>query len=91
MQFGIVGPSSSKPTTSQTDERHSRKHRRHHRSKRYKEKKEEKKANRKATRFARNFSKRDLKNIRCYKCGRFGHLAANCKEDKLKALKLDEE
>lgn len=89
-QFGIEGPSSSKPKTGQTEERHLRKHKRRHRSKRYKEKKEEKKAHRKATRFARNFSKRDLKNIKCYKCGRFGHLAANCKADKFKALELDE-
>ena len=82
-QFGIEGPSSSKPKTCQTEERH---HKRCHRSKRYKENKEEKKAHRKATRFARNFSKRDLKNIKCYKCGCFGHLATNCKADKFKAL-----
>ena len=86
-QFGIEGPSSSKPKTCQTKERH---HKRRHRSKLYKEKKEEKKAHRKAIRFARNFSKRDLKNIKCYKCGRFGHLATNCKADKFKALELDE-
>ena len=82
-QFGIEGPSSSKPKTGQTEERH---HKRRHCSKWYKEKK----AHRKAKKFARNFSKRDLKNIKCYKCGRFGHLATNCKADKFKALELDE-
>ena len=86
-QFEIEGPSSSKPKTGQTEERH---HKRRHRSKRYKEKQEEKKAHRKATSFARNFFKRDLKNIKCYKCGRFGHLATNCKADKFKTLGLDE-
>ena len=84
-QFVIEGPSELK--TSHVEERH---HKRRHRSKRHKEKKEEKKSHRKATRFAKNFSTRDLKNIKCYKCGPFGHLATNCKADKFKALELDE-
>ena len=31
-----------------------------------------------------------MKNIKCYKCGRFGHLATNCKADKFKVLELHE-
>ncbi|XP_015060537.1 uncharacterized protein LOC107006517 [Solanum pennellii] len=88
-QFGIEGPSNpNQKIFSKEDQK--RRYKKRHRSKRYKEMKEGKKASRKATRFARNFSKRDLKNIKCYKCGKFDHLASNCKAEKLKALELDD-
>lgn len=89
-QFGIEGPFNPNQKIFSFEEDQKRKYKKHHRSKRYKEKKEAKKASRKATRFARNFSKRDLKNIKCYKCGKFGHLASNCKAENLKALELDD-
>nr|XP_016455905.1 PREDICTED: uncharacterized protein LOC107779917 [Nicotiana tabacum] len=58
---------------------------------RSKEEREAKKAHRKATRFTKNRSKRDLADIKCYKCGKFGHIAPNCKLQKMKTLGLDNE
>ncbi|XP_070049869.1 uncharacterized protein, partial [Nicotiana tomentosiformis] len=58
---------------------------------RSKEEREAKKAHRKATRFTKNRSKRDLADIKCYKCGKFGHIAPNCKLQKPKTLGLDDE
>ncbi|KAG5598831.1 hypothetical protein H5410_030201 [Solanum commersonii] len=36
-------------------------------------------------------SGRDLVKIKCYKCGYLGHIAPNCKQNKLKTLELDGE
>ncbi|XP_070003210.1 uncharacterized protein [Nicotiana sylvestris] len=56
-----------------------------------KEERDIRKAHRKSTRFAKNRSKRDLADIKCYKCGKFGHISPNCKLQKLKTLELDDE
>ncbi|XP_070036617.1 uncharacterized protein [Nicotiana tomentosiformis] len=44
---------------------------------RSKEERDAKKAHRKSTRFMKNRSKRDLVDIKCYKCGKFGLIAPN--------------
>uniref|UniRef100_A0A1S3XHW0 Uncharacterized protein n=1 Tax=Nicotiana tabacum TaxID=4097 RepID=A0A1S3XHW0_TOBAC len=44
---------------------------------RSKEERDAKKAHRKSTRFIKNRSKHDLADTKCYKCGKFGHIAPN--------------
>uniref|UniRef100_A0A1S4C5K5 CCHC-type domain-containing protein n=1 Tax=Nicotiana tabacum TaxID=4097 RepID=A0A1S4C5K5_TOBAC len=56
-----------------------------------KEERDTRKAHRKSTRFTKNRSKKDLADIKCYKCGKFGHISPNCKLQKLKTLELDDE
>nr|XP_016440671.1 PREDICTED: uncharacterized protein LOC107766406 [Nicotiana tabacum] len=58
---------------------------------RSKEERDARKAHCKCTRFTKNRSKRDLADIKCYKCENFCHIAPNCKLQKLKTLELDDE
>ncbi|KAG5571564.1 hypothetical protein H5410_061330 [Solanum commersonii] len=90
-QFGL--PDASKGTKHETSKsEHHRSHQRRRRSRRRtREEKEERKAHRKSHRFTKNRSKRDLDKIKCYNCGKFGHIAPNCKLKKLKTLELDED
>ncbi|XP_047268150.1 uncharacterized protein LOC124898553 [Capsicum annuum] len=45
-------------------------------------------AYRKSIRFTKHRSKQDLAMIKRYRCGNFGHIAPNCKLQKLKSLGL---
>ncbi|KAG5612799.1 hypothetical protein H5410_024080, partial [Solanum commersonii] len=58
---------------------------------RTREERDEHKAHRKSHRFTRNRSRRNLDKIKCYKCGKFGYIAPNCKLEKLKTLELDDD
>ncbi|KAG5605637.1 hypothetical protein H5410_027129 [Solanum commersonii] len=90
-QFGL--PDASKSTKHETSKsEHHRSHRRRRRSRRRtRVEREERKAHCKSHRFTKNRSKRDLDKIKCYKCGKFGHIALNCKMEKLKTLEQDED
>ncbi|KAG5580110.1 hypothetical protein H5410_050737 [Solanum commersonii] len=58
---------------------------------RTREERDKRRAHRKSHRFTKNRSRRDLDKIKCYKCGKFGYIAPNCKLEKLKTLELDDD
>uniref|UniRef100_M1DTM4 Zinc knuckle family protein n=1 Tax=Solanum tuberosum TaxID=4113 RepID=M1DTM4_SOLTU len=83
-------PDTSKGTNRETSKSES--HRSHHKKRRSRrrtrEERDERRAHRKSHRFTKNRSRIGLDKI---KCGKFGHIAPNCKLEKLKTLKLDED
>ncbi|KAG5632440.1 hypothetical protein H5410_004157 [Solanum commersonii] len=94
-QFGLPNPVAKEGNkdkyyrSSRNDDSHRNKISRHkHRSK---EEREAKKSSRKSNRFTKDRSGRDLSKIKCYKCGKHGHITPNCKLNNLKVLELDEE
>ncbi|KAG5620262.1 hypothetical protein H5410_005480 [Solanum commersonii] len=90
-QFGL--PDASKGTNREISKSES--HRSHHKKRRSRrrtrEERDESRAHRKSYRFTKNRSRRDLDKIKYYKCGKFGHIALNCKLEKLNTLELDED
>ncbi|KAG5590514.1 hypothetical protein H5410_041028 [Solanum commersonii] len=66
-------------------------HRKRRSRRRSKEEREARKSSRKSHIFTKYRSGRDLSKVKCYKCGQLGHIAPNCKLNKLKTLELDGE
>ncbi|KAG5591282.1 hypothetical protein H5410_041796 [Solanum commersonii] len=90
-QFGL--PDASKGTNRETSkyESHRSYHKKRKSRRRTREKRDKRRAHRKSYRFTKNRSRRDLDKIKCYKCGKFEHIAPNCKLKKLKTLELDDD
>ncbi|KAG5590799.1 hypothetical protein H5410_041313 [Solanum commersonii] len=90
-QFGL--PDASKGTNRETSKSES--HISHHKKgtfrRRTREERDEHRAHCKSHRFTKNRSRRDLDKVKCYKCGKFRHIAPNCKLEKLKTLELDDD
>ncbi|KAG5616758.1 hypothetical protein H5410_016582 [Solanum commersonii] len=90
-QFGL--PDASKGTNRETSKTES--HRSHYKKRRSRrktrEERDEHRAHRKSHRFTKNRSRRNLDKIKCYKCGKFGYIAPNCKLEKLMTLELDDD
>ncbi|KAG5616069.1 hypothetical protein H5410_015893 [Solanum commersonii] len=81
-QFGL--PDASK-------ESHRSHHKKRRSSRKTREERNERRAYRKSHRFTENRSKRDIDKIKCYKCGKFGHITPNYKLEKLNTLELDDD
>ncbi|KAG5580635.1 hypothetical protein H5410_051262, partial [Solanum commersonii] len=90
-QFGL--PDSGKQTKHRDsrDSNPDKPYRRKRYTRRSREEWEKRRAHHKSNRFIKNRCRRELAKIKCYKCGKFGHIVPNCKLEKLKALELDEE
>ncbi|KAG5629997.1 hypothetical protein H5410_001714 [Solanum commersonii] len=87
-QFDL--PDASKSINRETSKSESH-HKKRRSRRRTREERDERRAHRKSHTFTRNRSRQNLDKIKCYKCGKFGHIAPNCKLEKLKTLDLDDD
>ncbi|KAG5594894.1 hypothetical protein H5410_036126 [Solanum commersonii] len=89
----LIEAYASKSTNRETSK--SKSHRFHHKKRRFRrrtrEERDERRTHRKSHRFTRNRSRQNLDKIKCYKCGKFGRIAPNCKLGRLKILELDDD
>ncbi|KAG5632976.1 hypothetical protein H5410_004693 [Solanum commersonii] len=72
-------PNASKGTNQESSksESHISHHKKRRSRRRTREKRDKRMTHRKSHRFTKNRSRRDLDKIKCYKCGKFGHIAPN--------------
>ncbi|KAG5584782.1 hypothetical protein H5410_045216 [Solanum commersonii] len=87
-QFDLPDSSKSTKHRDSSGSTPNRPHRRRKSRCRSREEREERRGHRKSHRFTKNRSRRELAKIRY---GKFGHIAPNCKLEKLKTLELHEE
>ncbi|KAG5594138.1 hypothetical protein H5410_035370 [Solanum commersonii] len=80
-QFDLSNASKSTNRETSKSESHRSHHRKRRSRRRTREERDERRAHRKSHRFTRNRSRRNLDKIKCYKCGKFGHIAPNYYDD----------
>ncbi|KAG5581159.1 hypothetical protein H5410_051786 [Solanum commersonii] len=90
-QFGLLDVSKNTNRKTSKSESHRSHHKKRRSRRRNREERDERMAHCKSHRFTRNRSRRNLDKIKCYKYGKFGHIAPNCKLEKLKTLELDDD
>ncbi|KAG5615136.1 hypothetical protein H5410_014960 [Solanum commersonii] len=83
-QFGLPDTSANRKKIKHRDSRDS------NHDKPYRKRRSKHRCRSKEERDERKESKRELAKIKCYKGGNFGHIAPNCKLEKLKTLELEE-
>uniref|UniRef100_M1DGM3 Reverse transcriptase/retrotransposon-derived protein RNase H-like domain-containing protein n=1 Tax=Solanum tuberosum TaxID=4113 RepID=M1DGM3_SOLTU len=80
-QFGLQDTSKGTNRETSKSESHRSHHKKRRSRRRTREKRDERRAHHKSHRFTKNRSRQDLDKIKCYKCGKFGHIAPNYYDD----------
>ncbi|KAG5603953.1 hypothetical protein H5410_025445 [Solanum commersonii] len=90
-QFGLSDASKNTNRETSKSESHRSHYKKRRSRRRTREERDERRDYRKSHRFTRNKSSQNLDKIKYYKCEKFGHIASNCKLEKLKTLELDDD